>query len=112
MQKSTLTSPRQPRSLIPQLFAGLVALSAALVASSLIGANAIRQVKSADDFLTIVGSAKRPIVSDYAIWKLSLSSQQPTPQAAYKELKSRTDRVRRYLKEQQIPDHFHALCCT
>jgi uncharacterized protein len=86
------------------LFSGLAALSVALVVSSFIGAGAIRQLKSPDDVLLVTGSAKRPISSDYAVWRISLSSQQPTTQAAYQELKRYTERVQRYLKEQQIPD--------
>jgi uncharacterized protein len=93
----------------PQLFAGLTALSIALVVSSFIGAGAIRNLRQPNDALSVTGSAKRPISSDYVIWKLSISSQQPTPQAAYQELKTRTERVQRYLKEQQIPDNIVTL---
>jgi hypothetical protein len=89
----------------PQLFAGLAALSVALVVSSFIGAGAIRNLRSTNDALSVTGSAKRPITSDYVIWRMSISSQQPTPQAAYQELRTRTERVQRYLKEQQIPDN-------
>jgi uncharacterized protein len=88
----------------PQLFAGLAALSLALVISSVVGANAIRTVKQSNDALVITGSAKRPIRSDYVVWRVSISSQQPTAQAAYQELKTRTERVQRYLQEQQVPD--------
>jgi uncharacterized protein len=88
----------------PQVFAGLAALSLAIVISSVVGANAIRTVKQSNDALVITGSAKRPIRSDYVVWRVSISSQQPTAQAAYQELKTRTERVQRYLAEQQVPD--------
>ncbi|HEY9644441.1 MAG TPA: SIMPL domain-containing protein [Coleofasciculaceae cyanobacterium] len=88
----------------PQLFAGLAALSLALVISSVVGANAIRSIKQSNDVLVVTGSAKRPIRSDYVVWQVSISSQLPTAQAAYQELKSRTERVQRYLKDQQVPD--------
>lgn len=88
----------------PQLFAGLTVLSIALVVSSWMGATAIRNVKQSDDALVVTGSAKRPIRSDYIVWRVSISSQQPTAQAAYQELKRQTEQVQRYLKQQQVPD--------
>ncbi|HIK44285.1 MAG TPA: SIMPL domain-containing protein [Leptolyngbyaceae cyanobacterium M65_K2018_010] len=88
----------------PQLLAGLAALSVALVLSSWIGAQAIRDFKQANDVLVVTGSAKRPIRSDSIIWRLSVSSQAPTAQAAYQDLKRQTQRVQAYFKEQQVPD--------
>jgi uncharacterized protein len=88
----------------PQLFAGLTLLSAALIVSSSLWAAAIRDIKRVDDALIIIGSAKRPIKADYIVWKVALSSQQPTTQAAYQELKARVSRVQRYLKEAKVPE--------
>lgn len=88
----------------PQLFAGLSLLSAALIVSSFLWAGAIRNIKRVDDGMLITGSAKRPIRSDYIVWRVAISSQQPTAQAAYKELKGWTDRVQRYLKEEKVPE--------
>jgi uncharacterized protein len=92
------------RDRFPQLFAGLTLLSASLIASSFLWAGAIRNIKRVDDALLITGSAKRPIKSDYIVWRISLSSQQPTSQAAYQQLKGWTDRVQRYLKEAKVPE--------
>ncbi len=92
------------RDRFPQLFAGLAALSLALVVSSFMGATAIRSFKQANDALIVTGSAKRPIRSDYVVWRVSVSSQQPTAQAAYRDLKSQTERLQSYLKAQQVPD--------
>ena len=88
----------------PQLFAGLTVLSLSLVASSLIAAKAISNFQQARNALVVTGSAKRPIRSDYIIWRLSVSSQQPTAKEAYQDLKRQTERVQAYLKEQQVPD--------
>ncbi|HEY9657870.1 MAG TPA: SIMPL domain-containing protein [Allocoleopsis sp.] len=88
----------------PQLFAGLAALSLAMVLSAWIGAKAIRDVKQSNDVLIVTGSAKRPIRSDYIIVRLTVSSQRPTAQAAYQDLQRQTERVQAYLKEKQIPD--------
>ncbi len=87
----------------PQLLAGLTVLSFSLVLSTLIGANAIHDFQQTKDVLVVTGSAKRPIRSDYIIWRLSVSSQQPTAQAAYQDLKMQTEKVQAYLKEQQVP---------
>ena len=87
----------------PQLFGGLFALSAAIVIGSFIGAGAIREVKSANDVLTVTGSAKRPIRSDYIIWRASVSSQQPTLAAAYQETKRYNTRIQSYLQQKKVP---------
>lgn len=88
----------------PQLFAGLLALTLGLVASSLIAAQALESFKRADDVLVVTGSAKRPIRSDYVIWRFSVSSQQPTAQAAYQDLQRQSQRIKAYMKAQQVPD--------
>ena len=88
----------------PQLFAGLAALSFSLVISSYIFAKAIPQFKLANDVLTVTGSAKRPIQSDYIILRFSVSSQESTAQAAYQNLKRQIERLQVYLQEQEVPD--------
>jgi uncharacterized protein len=92
------------RDRFPQLFAGLALIAGSLVVSSFMWSGAIRNIKRADDTMVVTGSAKRPIKADYMVWKVSTSSQQPTTQAAYKELKIWTDRVQAYLKENKVPD--------
>jgi len=87
----------------PQLFWGLVAVSVALTSGAIIGAGALRSLR-AGDTLTIIGSAKRPIRSDYVVWRSSVSSQQPTLQQAFQEVKRHSDRVSAYLKAQNIPE--------
>jgi uncharacterized protein len=96
--KSTFSFDR-----FPQLFAGLMALSLALVVSAYLGASAISNLKRSDDALVVTGSAKRPIRSDYVIWRVPISSQQPTALEAFQELKRNTERVQRYLEDQQVP---------
>ena len=88
----------------PQLFAGLTLLSAALIVSSFMWAGAIRNIKRGEDSLVVTGSAKRPIRSDYIVWRISISSQQPTSQAAYQQLKGWEARIQSYLKQAKVPD--------
>jgi uncharacterized protein len=87
-----------------QLFAGLAALSFSLVISSFIFAQALKEFKQANDVLMVTGSAKKPILSDYIILRFSLSSQEPTAQAAYQNLKNQTEKLQTYLQKQQVPD--------
>ncbi len=88
----------------PQLFAGLTLLSIALIISSSLWAGAVRNIKRSDDALVVTGSAKRSIKSDYIVWRVALTSQQPTAQLAYQELQAWRDRVQKYLKEAKVPD--------
>ena len=88
----------------PQVFAGLATLSLSLVLSSFIAAKAIRDFKQANDVLVVTGSAKRPIRSDYVVWRLSLSTQEAIAQSAYQNLDGQTKRLRAYLKEKQVPE--------
>ena len=92
------------RDRFPQLFAGLALVSASLIVSSFMWSGAIRNIKRADDTMVVTGSAKRPIKADYMVWRVTISSQQPTTQAAYAQLKTWTDRVQLYLKEAKVPD--------
>jgi hypothetical protein len=93
-----------PVNRFPQLFAGLTVLSISLIVSSLVGASAIHDIQQTKDVLVVTGSAKRPIRSDYIIWRLSVSSQQPTAKAAYQDLKRQTERVQAYLKDKEVPE--------
>jgi len=88
----------------PQLFWGLVAIGVALVGAAIIGGNALRDVKRADDVITVTGSARQPIRSDFIIWRGSVTVQNPALEQAYRELKRDADRVRRYLGEHGVPD--------
>ena len=88
----------------PSFFAGLTVLSLSLVISSSIFAKAIREFRQANDVLTITGSAKRPINSDYIILRLSISSQEPTAKIAYQNLQRQINLVRVYLQKKQVPD--------
>ncbi len=93
-----------PWSHFPQLFAGLVVIACSFVISTFIGSEAVRDFKQANDVLVVTGSAKRPIRSDYIIVRLAVSSQEPTAQIAYQNLKRQTEQIQTYLKEQSVPD--------
>lgn len=93
----------------PQLFSGLLSLSLALVVGAWLGSSAIRTLNRGNDVLTVTGSAKKPIRSDYIIWRSSVSGQQPTLPQSYQEIKRHTERVQAYLKAKNVPENAIAL---
>jgi hypothetical protein len=83
---------------------GLVVMAVAVVVSAVILGGAVRGIRRGNDTITVTGSARRPIRADYVVWRASVSSQQPTMQAAYQDVKRYADRVKTYLKENRVPD--------
>lgn len=80
------------------LLAGLVAVALAIGLGSLAIADGIRD-RGRNDTLSVTGSAKRRIVSDYVVWNVSVSSQRATPQAASTELAEWTREVLAFVRE-------------
>ncbi len=88
------------RERIP-LLAGLTLLALALLIGSLAIAKGIRD-RGRTDVVTVTGSAKQRITSDYAIWDLSVTSQRETAGVAARELSGWTARVRAFLGQQGV----------
>jgi len=87
---------------MPERLASAIALAivgVCLLVGSLAIADGIRD-RGRTDVLTVTGSAKRRIQSDYVIWNASLTSRQPTAQAASKELARWTARFQAFLTEE------------
>lgn len=80
------------------LLGGLVAVALAIVLGSLAIADGIRD-RGRDDVMSVTGSAKRRIVSDYVVWNVAVSSQRGTPQAASRELAEWTRQVLLFVRE-------------
>lgn len=80
------------------LLGGLVAVALAIALGSLAIADGIRD-RGRSDVMSVTGSAKRRIASDYVVWNVSVSSQRATPQGASRELATWTDRVTAFLGE-------------
>jgi uncharacterized protein len=79
------------------LIGGLIALAVAVALGSLAIADGIRD-RGKNDLLSVTGSAKRRIVSDYVVWNVSVTSQRATPQRASKELTDWAGQVREFLR--------------
>jgi hypothetical protein len=67
------------------LLVGLAFISIAVGLGTYELADGIRN-RGNQDQITVTGSAKRSIVSDFVIWDASVTSQGDTPQAASKAL--------------------------
>ncbi|HET7566674.1 MAG TPA: SIMPL domain-containing protein [Gaiellaceae bacterium] len=83
------------------LFAGLTLLAIAVLLGSVAVGNGIRD-RGRSDVVTVTGSAKQRIVSDYAIWDASITAQSDSAAAAAAELADWTAKVRAFLLAQGI----------
>ena len=88
----------------PQLFAGLAALALALVLAAFVGAGAVRAAKRAGDQIEVTGSAKKQIRSDYAVLRLSASTQGASLQESYAQLEGYGQQVRAFLAQSGVAD--------
>ena len=79
------------------LLAGLALLAVAIGVGSDLIAGGIRD-RNRSNVITVTGSAKRHIVSDYIVWTASVTSQQPTTAGALKELAAWTKRIESFLQ--------------
>src|SRR5947208_11711863 len=83
------------------LFAGLTLLALAVALGSVFIADGIRD-RNRNDVITVTGSAKKRIVSDYVVWDLSVTSQQPSAADAARELAGWTAAIRSFLTKQGV----------
>ncbi len=81
------------------LLAGLVAVGLAIGLGSVAIADGIRD-RNRSDVITVTGSAKARIVSDYVVWNATLASQAETPQAALQLLRRWTESTEAFLRAQ------------
>jgi hypothetical protein len=78
------------------LIAGFALLGLAIGLGAVVLAGGIRD-RNQNDTISVTGSAKARIVSDYVIWNASITSQAETPQAALKQLNTWSAQVRSFL---------------
>ncbi len=84
--------------------AGMFAIAAAIIVFGFAASSGLKSIKRAGDTITVTGSAKRAIVSDFIIWRGSVFSRGSTLQTAYSEIELYQKRVREYLKANKVPD--------
>lgn len=88
-----------------QIFSAGVALSVALVLSSVVGAWAFTRAKASDQTVTVTGSARKRIKSDLIVWRANVTYQSEEMGEAYSALKERVPRVRSYLISKGVPEN-------
>lgn len=88
----------------PQLFWGMIALAGGLVVASALTAGAVKNIRRADDEIQVTGSARRPIRSDYVVWRISASASGATLQEASAALGGHTQAILSFLRQNSVPD--------
>lgn len=85
------------------LLYGMIALAVALGAGLVSVASAVRTIRVSDQ-VTVTGSAKRPIRSDFAVWRVTVALQNPSLSQASQDVLRAGERLRAFLQREQIPD--------
>jgi hypothetical protein len=83
------------------LLVGLTLLALAIALGSTFIADGIRD-RNRNDVITVTGSAKKRITSDYVVWDLSVTSRNQSAGAAAKQLSGWTARVQAFLRDEGI----------
>ena len=90
------------RLLVPVLIGGgLVVLALAIGLGSVAVAGGIRD-RNRNDVITVTGSAKKRITSDYVVWDVSVTSAQATAPDAARELGGWTKRIRAFFTREGV----------
>jgi hypothetical protein len=85
-------------------FWGAVVLAAGVVIAALVGSMAVERLRRAGDEITVTGSSRKPITSDLAMWRGSVSVQRATLPEASDELARIAARVRAFIVQHGFPD--------
>lgn len=72
-------------------------LAISLVLSAQVLGSSLVKIKSADNVITVTGSAKQQIKSDQAVWTGSFAAQASELTRAYQQLEASQEKVREYL---------------
>lgn len=88
------------RGFLPLAVAAIAGLSFVIGASAL-GKSLVRS-RSGEDIVRVVGSARRPIRSDFIIWRGKVSRTAPQIAVAYKQLEGDMGKVEAYLRDKGI----------
>jgi uncharacterized protein len=81
-----------------------IILSLGIIISSVIVINGIANIKSKQNVVTVTGSAKKQIKSDFVVWRGTYSAQAPMLSDVYVKLKEETDKVKNYLIGKDIDE--------
>lgn len=79
-------------------------MALAVVIGSIAIASALKDIRRGDDAVTVTGSAKKEIRSDFAVWRATVSTQSASLTAASQELQRQAAQLRTFFKAQQVAD--------
>jgi hypothetical protein len=85
------------------LLIGLALLAIGFVIGSIFIGHGIRD-RNRNDVISVTGSAKKRITSDYVVWALFVTSEQPAAQDAARELTGWTNKIRSFLTDAGIEE--------
>lgn len=95
----------------PQLFIrsshillGMTMFAIAIVLGCMSFSGALVKAKRVDDSLSVTGSAKKQITSDYVVWYVSVSRKSDDMSAAYSATRKDMETVLKFLKDKGIKD--------
>ncbi|MGV3523888.1 MAG: SIMPL domain-containing protein [Candidatus Sericytochromatia bacterium] len=88
----------------PQFFAGMAVIAVSLILSAWIAGQSVQRFKAADNTISVVGAATKPIQADLGVWRSSLSVENTSMKDGLASLQSAMAQVRDYLvTEKQVP---------
>lgn len=83
---------------------GLGALALGLLLGLVAVSSSLKDIRRGNEEVAVTGSARRPIRSDFVVWRLTISMQSPSLATASQDLSRGTARVRQFLTAENIPD--------
>ena len=86
------------------LLIGLVALALGLALGLFFVAQSLKDIRRGNEEVTVTGSARRAIRSDFVVWRVSVAVQSPSLTSASQELSRSAARVQSFLRTEGIAD--------
>jgi hypothetical protein len=94
---------RSPVVALPELFLGLLSISAAVVWTAHMFAATVHDARHVRDTISVTGSAKEPISANLVNWTLSVRAEAATTARAARRLRSESEAVHAFLKQAGVP---------
>jgi len=83
----------------------VLAIPVAIVLAAGLGSWAFVKSKRGEQTITVTGSAKRQITSDFVVWRAAVSYQAPVLSEAYRSLSEAVPKIKSYLMRKGIADN-------
>ena len=83
----------------------VLAIPLAIIIAAALGSWAFVKGKRGDQTITVTGSAKRQITSDFVVWRSAVSYQAPVLSEAYRSLSEAVPKIKAYLVSKGIPEN-------